>query len=265
MKLLKNFGMIEIALALAISAATAGIIYYKVRVLDYTIAAVRPEDGYFVRLTMNVRGNGRPLSLRVTLPLQSDRQTIKSEREASGGRFTYTISPGRIGRWRADAYSGDQDITYSFFAETRARTYALPENVPIPDSYPDDITPFLASEERIQSEAPEIVAKAAELAPAGMDLDAGVITQAVWKGRRATHHPDTGEELSGRPVQHLRACVELAQRCRGAVPLDYMGVDLMLDAELGPVVIEVNSHPGLSIQLANGRGLRPPLAKSKAE
>ncbi len=170
MKLFKNFGKIEIAIALAISAATAGVIFYKIQVLDYTIAAVRPEDGYFVRLTMNVRGNGRPLSVRVTLPLQSERQSIKSERESSGGRFTYTISPGRIGQWRAPDFSGDQNITYSFFAQTQARTYTLPEGVPIPDSYSDDIVKHLLDEERIQSKAPEIVAKALELAPAGTDL-----------------------------------------------------------------------------------------------
>ncbi len=100
---------------------------------------------------------------------------------------------------------------------------------------------------------------------AGIDLAAGVITHAVWKGRRATHHPDTGEELTGRPVQHLQECVVLAERCRRAVPLGYMGVDLMLDAQAGPVVIEVNSHPGLAIQLANGHGLRPALAQVAAE
>ena len=30
----------------------------------------------------------------------------------------------------------------------------------------------------------------------------------------------------------------------------------MLDAELGPLVLELNARPGLGIQIANGRGLR---------
>jgi hypothetical protein len=29
-----------------------------------------------------------------------------------------------------------------------------------------------------------------------------------------------------------------------------------LDAELGPLILELNARPGLGIQIANGRGLR---------
>jgi transglutaminase-like putative cysteine protease len=170
MKILRNFGGVEIVIALLISAIAGGIVFYKIRVLDYTVASVQPEDGYFVRLTMSVTGNGKPLSVRVTLPLQSERQIIKSEREASGGKFTYTITPGRIGQWRANDLSGNQDITYSFFAQTKARSYALPQGGVIPKDYPDAVRDNLQPEERIQSDAPEITAKAAELAPDGTDL-----------------------------------------------------------------------------------------------
>lgn len=97
---------------------------------------------------------------------------------------------------------------------------------------------------------------------AGIDLATKSVTHAVWKGRAATHHPDTGEPLVGAVVEHFEECVRLAERCFDAVPLGYMGVDLMLDAHTGPLVIEVNSHPGLAIQIANGRGLRPSLEQA---
>lgn len=93
----------------------------------------------------------------------------------------------------------------------------------------------------------------------GIDLAEKTVKHAVWKGRAATHHPDTGQPLIGAVVEHFDECIRIAERCFDAVPLGYMGVDLMLDAETGPLVIEVNSHPGLAIQIANGRGLRPPL------
>ncbi len=37
--------------------------------------------------------------------------------------------------------------------------------------------------------------------------------------------------------------------------LEYLGVDLMIDETLGPLMIQVNAGPGLAIQMANGVGL----------
>ncbi|HSL81324.1 MAG TPA: sugar-transfer associated ATP-grasp domain-containing protein, partial [Thermoanaerobaculia bacterium] len=36
--------------------------------------------------------------------------------------------------------------------------------------------------------------------------------------------------------------------------LGYLGVDLVLDRSLGPLMLELNARPGLSIQIANRRG-----------
>ena len=38
-----------------------------------------------------------------------------------------------------------------------------------------------------------------------------------------------------------------------------MGVDIVLDSKRGPLMLEINARPGLSIQLANKRGLLPTL------
>ena len=37
----------------------------------------------------------------------------------------------------------------------------------------------------------------------------------------------------------------------------YIGVDIVLDQGLGPMVLEANARPGLAIQIANRRGLLP--------
>jgi hypothetical protein len=44
-----------------------------------------------------------------------------------------------------------------------------------------------------------------------------------------------------------------------------LGVDFVLDAAVGPVVLEANARPGLAIQLANRRGLAPRLRLVDAE
>ena len=37
--------------------------------------------------------------------------------------------------------------------------------------------------------------------------------------------------------------------------LGYLGVDLVIDRERGPLMLEMNARPGLAIQLANRSGL----------
>jgi hypothetical protein len=51
-----------------------------------------------------------------------------------------------------------------------------------------------------------------------------------------------------------------------ALEVEYdLGVDFVLDAAVGPVVLEANARPGLAIQLANRRGLAPRLRLVDAE
>jgi hypothetical protein len=38
--------------------------------------------------------------------------------------------------------------------------------------------------------------------------------------------------------------------------LGYQGIDLVLDRERGPLLLELNARPGLNIQIANREGLQ---------
>ena len=38
--------------------------------------------------------------------------------------------------------------------------------------------------------------------------------------------------------------------------MGYLGADIVLDRDLGPLILELNARPGLNIQLANRKGLR---------
>ena len=57
------------------------------------------------------------------------------------------------------------------------------------------------------------------------------------------------------PPGLLHAVMKLAD----GLELGYTGVDFVVDANLGPVVLEANARPGLNIQVANRRGLGPRL------
>ncbi|MCS6926613.1 MAG: alpha-L-glutamate ligase-like protein [Candidatus Binatia bacterium] len=91
----------------------------------------------------------------------------------------------------------------------------------------------------------------------GVDLLTGMTTHAVLGRQELWRHPDTEEPLCGVSLPHWQELLTIAARCADAVPLGYLGVDLTLDAHSGPYVLELNARPGLSIQLANRRGLRP--------
>ena len=96
---------------------------------------------------------------------------------------------------------------------------------------------------------------------AGVCIKTGRVVAAIQHDRPVKLHPDTAHPLIGLEVPLWREVVEVAARCYSAIPLGYMGVDIMIEEEKGPLVVEVNVRPGLSIQNANNEGLGSRLAK----
>ncbi len=99
----------------------------------------------------------------------------------------------------------------------------------------------------------------------GVDLDSGFTHHAVQKNRMVTIHPDTGVAVVGMRVPYWREVLEMSRRVAEAVGLGYIGVDIVVDEALGPMLLEANARPGLAIQIANGRGMLPRLAEIDAE
>ena len=90
----------------------------------------------------------------------------------------------------------------------------------------------------------------------GLDLRSGRAVHAIWRDRSIQVHPDTQQPLSALQVPEWDQILLFAARSYDAIPLGYFGVDIVIDAQLGPSILELNARPGLSIQLANRRGLR---------
>lgn len=89
----------------------------------------------------------------------------------------------------------------------------------------------------------------------GVDIATGVTVRAVHHGKSITRHPDVDHELLGIQLPEWDKMLDIAVTCAEMTGLGYLGVDLMLDEQLGPLMIEVNARPGLAIQMANGVGL----------
>ncbi|MCB2066155.1 MAG: hypothetical protein KDE15_05885 [Erythrobacter sp.] len=91
---------------------------------------------------------------------------------------------------------------------------------------------------------------------AGVDMETGVLFRAKQGGKVLTHHPDTGVSLIGFRIPHWEKVKDIAGRSGPAVGLGYCGVDIVHDKTEGPLVIEVNAHPGIEIQNTTLRGLK---------
>ncbi|MAF79008.1 MAG: alpha-L-glutamate ligase-like protein [Halobacteriovoraceae bacterium] len=93
----------------------------------------------------------------------------------------------------------------------------------------------------------------------GINLKTGQITGAVCQDKWITNHPDTGHILEDLVIPFWDEVLELSSRCYEITSMGYIGVDLVLDENAGPLLLEINARPGLSIQIANKAGLKPRL------
>jgi len=95
----------------------------------------------------------------------------------------------------------------------------------------------------------------------GIDMCTGMTTSAVWKNKNCTHHPDTLHPVAGVPIPDWPELLKQAALGYSVAGLGYLGVDIVLDKNLGPLILELNARPGLAIQVANRCGLQHRLDK----
>ncbi len=93
----------------------------------------------------------------------------------------------------------------------------------------------------------------------GIDMATGRTLRAVWHNEVVEDHPDTGNAVTGVVIPAWDKLLDIAARCYELTGLGYQGVDMVLDRDLGPLVLELNARPGLNIQIANQAGLLPRL------
>lgn len=93
----------------------------------------------------------------------------------------------------------------------------------------------------------------------GLDIASGWALRGVQFDRSRQDHPDTGHELASLRIKGWTTLLELAASCYEMTGLGYLGTDMVLDRDHGPMLLELNARPGLAIQMANGEGLRPRL------
>jgi len=94
----------------------------------------------------------------------------------------------------------------------------------------------------------------------GIDIGSGQSICAVQHNRIVSRHPDTNITFDQLKIPHWQQVLELAASCASMTGLDYLGADIVLDCQAGPMLLELNARPGLAIQVANQVGLTHRLA-----
>ena len=90
---------------------------------------------------------------------------------------------------------------------------------------------------------------------AGIHLASGVTLGGVFHNDVIDYHPDTLNSTLNIQVPYWDRILEIAARCYELTGLGYLGVDIVLDKDHGPLMLELNARPGLNIQIANRAGI----------
>jgi alpha-L-glutamate ligase-like protein len=90
---------------------------------------------------------------------------------------------------------------------------------------------------------------------AGIHMDTGVTMNGVLNNEVVDDHPDTGALVAGLEIPQWDFILESSAEAFEVTGLGYLGVDMVIDRNLGPLILEMNARPGLNIQIANSAGL----------
>lgn len=91
----------------------------------------------------------------------------------------------------------------------------------------------------------------------GVDIATGITTHAITgTGQPIQTLADGKKKLNGIKIPLWRKALQTAVEAARVAGLMFCGVDLFISEVHGPLVVELNANPGLSIQLANRSGLR---------
>jgi len=96
----------------------------------------------------------------------------------------------------------------------------------------------------------------------GIDIATGITTYGIYgKGHPISHFPDSKKKVNGIRIPYWNKALEITVKAANAAGYNFMGADVFIHGEKGPMIVELNGFPGLSIQLANRTGLKKRLER----
>lgn len=97
----------------------------------------------------------------------------------------------------------------------------------------------------------------------GIDMGTGITTTAIQRDHLIEYIPKSRLLLRGLQIPEWKEILKLAIQAQEVSKIGFLGVDIAIDREKGPVILELNARPGLSIQIANLSSLNDRLQRVK--
>ncbi len=95
----------------------------------------------------------------------------------------------------------------------------------------------------------------------GINMRNGEAIHALIKNQDAQQTQKTLSNIIGNKIPEWDKILLMASRAQEACGLGYAGVDIVIDKNKGPMVLEINARPGLAIQIANQASIRTRLER----
>lgn len=213
------------------------------------------------------------------------RMAIKPANGSGGGGIKILKKDPNNGNWRSSGRYIDEEEIFKHFADIITGIYSLGGTDSVLIEYCIEPHPFF--HEIYPAGVPDFRVILLEGAPLlamlrlptdrsdgkanlhqgglgiGIDMQKGLLTQAHDGRNYHEVHPDTGSQIKSKNIPYWKETMALSVATAKAFPLGYLGIDIVIDKQLGPLVMEINVRPGLGIQLANRVGLKEVLRQIK--
>ena len=107
----------------------------------------------------------------------------------------------------------------------------------------------------------------------GIDISTGITTIAIHRRGSSifsdvydiidTTLDDNKLPLRGIQIPHWDEILKIAVKCQEATGLGFLGADIALDRDKGPIVFELNARSGIAVQIANLSGMKSRMERVK--
>ncbi len=95
----------------------------------------------------------------------------------------------------------------------------------------------------------------------GIDIRTGITIAGVAHNQPVLYIPGTKIKVHGIRIPEWDKILQIAVEAQQCSRLGFAGIDIVLDDQRGPLVLEINARPGLNIQIANQTSLRSRLER----
>ncbi len=96
-----------------------------------------------------------------------------------------------------------------------------------------------------------------------VELETGILKKAYNYKAYLSYHPDSKVKIAGLQIPFWQEIIEMSQKIANLSPLLFLGIDIAIDQEKGPLVLEINARPGIEIQNVTQKGLLESLKENK--